>query len=151
MTPRPEGEESCWIISVSCESFCCYANDIMNLQLTLIWDNFLFSTFLYKTRKRVITSKWKCLAIKTENWQTEKHGLIIVSISQTTLSVQLACWSTSSFLIVSSFVLLVCSMTSAKFNFTFKFHLFSLLSCFLSFLAPSLLFDKPSKLFVAFE
>ena len=131
----------------------------MNLQLTLIWDHILFSTFLYKTRKRVITSKWKCLAIKTENWQTEKHGLIIVSIPQTTLSVRLACWSTSSFLIVSSFVLfcqnktvlLVRSMTSAKFNFTFKFHLFSLLSCFLSFLAPSLLFDKPSKLFVAFE
>ena len=131
----------------------------MNLQLTLIWDHFLFSTLLYKTRKRVITSKWKCLAIKTENWQTEKHGLIIVSIPQTTLSVRLACWSTSSFLIVSSFVLfcqnktvlLLRSMTSAKFNFTFKFHLFSLLSCFLSFLAPSLLFDKPSKLFVAFE
>ena len=74
----------------------------MNLQLTLIWDHFLFSTFLYKTRKRVITSKWKCLAIKTENWQTEKHGLIIVSIPQTTLSVRLACWSTSSFLIVSA-------------------------------------------------
>ena len=102
MTPRPGGEESCWIISVSCQSFCYYVNNIMNLQLTLIWDHFLFSTFLYKTRKRVITSKWKCLAIKTENWQTQKHGLIIVSIPQTTLSVRLACWSTSSFLIVSA-------------------------------------------------